>query len=158
MKKREPISQVIDLLDPAGNVIHGMSVETARAIVARGDVDGIGKIDGQFALLGRQCKEVRMARTIGRLMRYFIAKLAEGPALVISDRIDGIYNWLKSAGLADQFHSSYTHMVPAHHMVRISLARIIHRGAHRARRDGIDGKAGESARNPGAGETNTLSE
>ncbi|MEE9296970.1 MAG: asparagine synthase-related protein [Phycisphaerae bacterium] len=121
MTKREPISQVIDLLDPAGNVIHGLSVEAARAIVARGDIDGIGKIDGQFALVGRQGKEVRMARTIGRLMRYFVAKLAEGPALVISDRIDGIYEWLKSAELADQFHPSYTRMVPAHHMVQISL-------------------------------------
>src|SRR4029079_10379334 len=46
---------------------------------------------------------------------------AEGPALVVADRIDSIHAWLKSEGLAAQFHPSYTRMVPAHHVVELQL-------------------------------------
>ncbi len=121
MQTTETISRVIDLMDASRNTIYNMTVEEARAIVTRGDPEGIRGIDGQFALVGRDGKTVRMARTIGRLMRYFIAKLQAGPALVISDRIDDIRSWLQSEGLADQFHASYTRMVPAHHAVEIRL-------------------------------------
>ncbi len=117
----QPISRVIDLLDPTRNVIYGMTTEQALAIVAEGNPDEINNIDGHFALVGHHGKTVRMARTIGRLMRYFIAKRAEGPSLVIADRIDTIHNWLKEEGLADQFHPSYTRMVPAHYLVEIEL-------------------------------------
>ncbi len=117
----QTISRVIDLLDASRNTIYNMTVEEARAIVAAGDPDAIRGIDGQFALVGREGTSVRMARTIGRLMRYFIAKLQAGPALVISDRIDTIRSWLESEGLGDQFHPSYTRMIPAHHAVEIRL-------------------------------------
>jgi asparagine synthase (glutamine-hydrolysing) len=54
-------------------------------------------------------------------MRYFLAKRAEGPALVVSDRIDAIARWLREQGFGDQFHPSYTRMVPAHYVVEIQL-------------------------------------
>jgi asparagine synthase (glutamine-hydrolysing) len=54
-------------------------------------------------------------------MRYFLAKRAEGPALVVAERIDAIHDWLKAEGLAGQFHPSYTRMVPAHYVVEIHL-------------------------------------
>jgi asparagine synthase (glutamine-hydrolysing) len=54
-------------------------------------------------------------------MRYFLAKRHEGPALIVADRIDAIYEQLKRDGLADQFHPSYTRMVPAHYVVEIQL-------------------------------------
>ncbi len=62
-----------------------------------------------------------MARTIGRLMRYFIAKWHDGPILIVADRIDAIRRQLAELGLDGQFHPSYTRMVPAHHVVRIEL-------------------------------------
>src|SRR5205085_8562078 len=64
---------------------------------------------------------VRMARSIGRPLRYFVAKRAEGPALVAAERIDAIHDWLRKEGLADQFHPSYTRMVPAHHITEVAL-------------------------------------
>lgn len=54
-------------------------------------------------------------------MRFFLAKRAEGPCLVIAERIDEIYEFLKSQGLSDQFNPSYTRMVPAHHILELKL-------------------------------------
>ena len=39
----------------------------------------------------------------------------------MADRIDAIYAWLKSEGLHEQFHPSYTRMVPAHYVLEIQL-------------------------------------
>src|SRR5262249_24758548 len=46
---------------------------------------------------------------------------SEGPVLVVANRIDTIYGWLKAEGLDNQFHPSYTRMVPAHYVVEIQL-------------------------------------
>ena len=54
-------------------------------------------------------------------MRYFLAKRQEGPALVVAQRIDTIFEWLKAEALQDQFHPSYTRMVPAHYVVELEL-------------------------------------
>ena len=54
-------------------------------------------------------------------MRYFLAKRHEGPALVVADRIDQIYDWLRSKKFDNQFHPSYTRMVPAHYVVELQL-------------------------------------
>jgi asparagine synthase (glutamine-hydrolysing) len=62
-----------------------------------------------------------MARSLDRPMRYFLAKRQDGPALVVADRIDAIRAWLQGEGLAEQFHPSYTRMVPAHHVVELQL-------------------------------------
>jgi asparagine synthase (glutamine-hydrolysing) len=71
--------------------------------------------------LARDGKNVRMARSLDRPMRYFLAKRAEGPALIVADRIDAIHAQLQREGLADQFHPSYTRMVPAHYLTEIQL-------------------------------------
>jgi asparagine synthase (glutamine-hydrolysing) len=62
-----------------------------------------------------------MARSIGRPIRYFIAKRPSGPELVIAERIDVIFNYLKKEGLDHQFHPSYTRMAPAHYITKIEL-------------------------------------
>jgi len=54
-------------------------------------------------------------------MRYFLAKRQEGPALIVADRIDSIHQKLRAEGLDNQFHPSYTRMVPAHYLVEIQL-------------------------------------
>jgi asparagine synthase (glutamine-hydrolysing) len=115
------VERVVDLLDPAANVLLNMTPAEALACVASGDALRVRQIDGQFALLHRQGQTVRMARSIGRPMRYFLAKRTEGPCLVAAERIDEIHDFLKSEGLAGQFHPSYTRMVPAHHLVELAL-------------------------------------
>jgi asparagine synthase (glutamine-hydrolysing) len=116
-----PISRVIDLTDPVGNRIYNMTVEEARDLVATGDAGAVARIDGEFALIGQRGKSIRMARTIGRLLRYFIAKWTDGPILIVADRIDAIRGQLEALGVSDQFHPSYTRMVPAHWVTRIEL-------------------------------------
>ena len=115
------IERVVDLLDPSLNRIYNMAVDEARRRVLSGKPEAVREIDGSFALLARDGKTVRMARSLDRPMRYFLAKRLEGPALIVADRIDAIYRQLKADGLDNQFHPSYTRMVPAHHVVEIQL-------------------------------------
>jgi asparagine synthase (glutamine-hydrolysing) len=115
------IPRVIDLTDPARNVLYNVSLDEARARVASGDPDAVRAIDGQFALVATSGQLVRMARSISRPLRFFIAKRSEGPCLVAADRIDAIHGWLREQGLDGQFHPSYTRMVPAHHLTEVAL-------------------------------------
>src|SRR6266850_4819854 len=115
------LERVVDLLDPMLNQIQNLTIEEARQRVLEGRPEAVREIDGSFALLARDGKTVRMARSLDRPMRYFLAKRAEGPALIMADRIDTIHNQLKSEGLGDQFHPSYTRMVPAHYVVELQL-------------------------------------
>ncbi len=112
---------VIDLIDSELNQIYNKSVEEARIILLSGDSDQLRSIEGSFALIARQGNRVVMARSLDRPMRYFLAKQEEGPVLVVANRIDTIYEWLKTEGFAAQFHPTYTRMVPAHYAVEIQL-------------------------------------
>ena len=115
------IERLVDLIDPATIRLGNLTVEEARSRVLRGSIESIREIEGSFALVAREGKTVRMARSLDRPMRYFLAKRQEGPALIVADRIDAIYRHLKSEGLDAQFHPSYTRMVPAHHLTEIQL-------------------------------------
>ncbi len=117
----EYIERVVDLIDPATIRIGNMTVDEARARVLRGPAESIREIEGSFALVAREGKTVRMARSMDRPMRYFLAKRSEGPALIVADRIDTIHRHLKVEGLDGQFHPSYTRMVPAHYVTEIQL-------------------------------------
>lgn len=115
------IERVVDLTEPEANQIFNRTTEEARTLLLEHPADAMREIAGSFALLARSGKTVKMARSLDRPMRYFLAKRKEGPALVVASRIDTIYNWLKSEGLEGQFHPSYTRMVPAHYVVEIQL-------------------------------------
>ena len=115
------VNRVTDLTNPEKNVIYNMTHEEAVAIVRSGDAEAVRKIDGQFSLVSVEGKTIRMARSIGRPIRYFIAKRPGGPELVIAERIDTIYDYLKKEGLDHQFHPSYTRMAPAHYITKIEL-------------------------------------
>jgi asparagine synthase (glutamine-hydrolysing) len=115
------VERVIDLTDHDANQIYNFTVEEARALLLNRSAADVYDIQGSFALIARSGKTVRMARSLDRPMRYFLAKRREGPALVVAHRIDVIYNWLKEENLAEQFHPSYTRMVPAHHIVELQL-------------------------------------
>lgn len=115
------INKVVDLTNPAKNTIYNMTHEEAVEAVRSGNVEAIRKIDGQFSLVSVDGRTIRMARSIGRPIRYFIAKRPGGPELVVAERIDTIFDYLKKEGLDHQFHPSYTRMVPAHYITKIEL-------------------------------------
>jgi asparagine synthase (glutamine-hydrolysing) len=115
------IERLVNLIDPAANVILNMTNDEAMQRVGSGDPKRVREIDGQFALVHKSGKIVRLARSIGRPLRYFIAKRNEGPALIVAERIDQIYDFLKGEGLDTQFHPSYTRMAPAHYITEIAL-------------------------------------
>jgi asparagine synthase (glutamine-hydrolysing) len=121
MMQHEYIERVVDLTEPEANQLYGVSVEEAREIVLNGSADSVGRIAGSFALVARAGKTVRMARSLDRPLRYFLAKRQAGPVLIVAARIDAIYNWLNAEGLEAQFHPSYTRMVPAHYVVALQL-------------------------------------
>jgi asparagine synthase (glutamine-hydrolysing) len=115
------VERVVDLTDPNANQLFNLTVDAAREILLNAPAHRVNEISGSFALVARRNKTVKMARSLDRPLRYFLAKRQEGPVLIVAHRIDTIYNWLKSEDLANQFHPSYTRMVPAHHVVEIQL-------------------------------------
>jgi asparagine synthase (glutamine-hydrolysing) len=119
-----PVSRVVDLLDPSLNRIGSMDIEEARRRVLSGDPAAVRAIDGSFALVAVDpvdSTKIRLARSMDRPMRYFLAKRREGPALFVADRIDALRDGLAAEGLDGQFHPSYTRMVPAHYVVDLAL-------------------------------------
>jgi asparagine synthase (glutamine-hydrolysing) len=78
-------------------------------------------IDGSFALIAQDGERILLARSLDRPLRYFLAKSADGPVLIVADRVDEIARELARHGWGDQFHPSYTRMVPAHHVTTLRL-------------------------------------
>lgn len=115
------IERLVDLIDPTANVLLNMTNEQAAAAVASGDPERVRAIDGQFAIIQKEGNIVRLARSIGRPMRYFLAKQVAGPCLIVAERMEEIRQQLDRDGLGDQFHPSYTRMVPAHYVVELLL-------------------------------------
>lgn len=115
------IEQVIDLLDKGINRLYNTTAEQARQWINDEETAKVRSIEGSFALIARKGKSVRIARSLDRPVRYFLAKKADGPVLIVAERIDAIHQWLVEAGLADQFHPAYTRMVPAHYIAHLEL-------------------------------------
>ena len=115
------VSRVIDLLDPGLNHIYNMDLDEARRRVLTGDPAAVRAIDGSFALVVSEGTTVRLARSMDRPLRYFLAKRQAGPALFVADRIDTLHKALEDEGLGGQFHPSYTRMVPAHYVADLAL-------------------------------------
>lgn len=115
------LNDFVNLLDPEQNQIFNMSQEEAENIVATGDPEKVRTIDGNFAIVTKKDRQVYMARSIGRPMRYFMAKQVAGPLLIVADRIDDIFEYLKGIELHHQFRPDYTRMVPAHYVTRLDV-------------------------------------
>jgi len=115
------VERVVNLINPETNQIYNLKVDEASKLLFDKPCVAVREIQGSFALLAQSGKTVRMARSLDRPMRYFLAKRQSGPVLIVADRIDTIFDWLKSEGLEGQFHPSYTRMVPAHHVVELQL-------------------------------------
>ena len=115
------VENFVNLLDYNQNIIFNMTPEEVKEAIISGDAERVRKIEGQFAIVEKVGQQVFMARSIGRPMRYFLAKQTSGPLLIVSERMDEIYEFLKSKNLHSQFHPSYTRMVPAHFVVRLEV-------------------------------------
>lgn len=115
------VEKLVNLIDPAKNILLNCTIDEAESRVGNNDVEGVRAIDGQFALVQKKGNLVRMARSLGRPMRYFLAKQVSGPLLIIAERIDEIAEFLKTNEMDNQFHPSYTRMVPAHYITELAL-------------------------------------
>jgi len=121
MSKQLPVSRVVNLISGASQRLWSIDESEARRQLVAGDAGAVLAIDGSFALVAQDGERVVLARSLDRPMRYFLAKSAAGPVLIVAERIDEIAAELGRRGWADQFHPSYSRMVPAHHVTTLRL-------------------------------------
>ena len=115
----EGVDRLVDLVGTRSTGLTGASEAQVAEWTARCDGDSLAQTDGHFAAVGRDGKTVRLARTIGIPLRYFVAKMYHGPFLVVADRMDRIFAWCQEQRIAWQFEPAYTRMVPAHYLVEL---------------------------------------
>jgi len=115
------VARLLNLIPDEEQELRGLTAEEARNRLLANDRDDALGIEGSYALVARDGERVRMVRSLDRPLRYFLAKEAAGPMLIVADRIDAILATLEAEGLDDQFHPTYTRMVPAHHVTEIRL-------------------------------------
>jgi len=121
MNQHTPVSRVINLISSESQRLWSIDESEARRRLLAGEADAVLDIDGSFALVAQDGERIVLARSLDRPMRYFLAKSTDGPVLIVADRIDEIAAELGRHGWSDQFHSSYTRMVPAHHVTTLRL-------------------------------------
>jgi asparagine synthase (glutamine-hydrolysing) len=115
------IARLINLIRPESQRLWSMSEPEARARLLNADPTAVLDIGGSFALVAQDGERVLLARSLDRPLRYFLAKAIEGPALIVAERIDEIGAELARHGWSDQFHPTYSRMVPAHHVTTLRL-------------------------------------
>ena len=121
MNQHLPISRVINLIPEESQRLWSVDESEARRWLLAGDTDAVLGIAGSFALIAQEGERVVLARSLDRPLRYFLAKSADGPVLIVAERIDEIAAELARHGWAGQFHPSYSRMVPAHHITTLRL-------------------------------------
>jgi asparagine synthase (glutamine-hydrolysing) len=121
MNKKLPVSRVINLVSTESQRLWEIDESEARCRLLASDPGGVLDIAGSFALVAQEGERVVLARSLDRPLRYFLAKATDGPVLIVADRIDHIAQELARHGWSDQFHPSYTRMVPAHHVTTLRL-------------------------------------
>jgi asparagine synthase (glutamine-hydrolysing) len=115
----EGVDRLIDLTGPRATALSGATEGELLAAVGRCDTAALSATDGHFAVTSRDGKTVRLARTIGIPLRYFVAKMYHGPFLVVAERMDQIFAWCREQRIAWQFDPAYSRMVPAHYIVEL---------------------------------------
>lgn len=115
------IAAVVNLIPDRSQHFWSGDIDAARRSLLAADPAGVLAIHGSFALAAQEGERVVLARSLERPLRYFLAKAADGPVLIVAERIDEIAAELGRRGWGDQFHPSYTRMVPAHHVTTLRL-------------------------------------
>jgi len=117
----KPIARVINLIPDGAQHFWSGDLASAQQALLAADPRAVLEINGSFALVAQDGERVLLARSLERPLRYFLAKAADGPVLIVAERIDEIAAELGRRGWADQFHPSYTRMAPAHHVTTLRL-------------------------------------
>jgi len=115
------IAEVVNLIPDNSQHLWSGDVAAARRALLAADPRAVLSINGSFALVAQEGERVVLARSLERPLRYFLAKAADGPVLIVAERIDEIAAELTRRGWSDQFHPSYTRMAPAHHVTTLRL-------------------------------------
>jgi asparagine synthase (glutamine-hydrolysing) len=115
----EGVERLIDLTGFQASADVADARETVLRAIGTCDTTALAATGGQFAGTVRDGQTVRLARTIGVPLRYFVAKMYHGPFLVVADRIDRIFDWCQSQRIGWQFEPAYTRMIPAHYLVEL---------------------------------------
>jgi len=121
MNQHAYVSKIINLIPPESQRLWSVDESEARRRILASNMSAVLEIDGSFALVAQDGERVVLARSLDRPMRYFLAKATDGPVLIVAERIDVIAAELAKRGWSDQFHPSYTRMVPAHHVTNLRL-------------------------------------
>jgi asparagine synthase (glutamine-hydrolysing) len=121
MSQPRPIARVVNLIPPGSQQLWSATEDEARRRLLATDAAAVLEIGGSFALVVVEDERVVLARSLDRPLRYFLAKAADGPVLIVAERIDEIAAELSRRGWAGQFHPTYTRMVPAHHVTTLRL-------------------------------------
>ncbi len=127
MNQPRPIARVVNLIPPESQQLWSATEDEARQRLLATDAAAVLEIDGSFALVAQDPQNLNdgervvLARSLDRPLRYFLAKAADGPVLIVAERIDEIAAELGRRGWAGQFHPTYTRMVPAHHVTTLRL-------------------------------------
>ena len=121
MNHHLPVSRVVYLIAKESQRLWAVDESEAQCRLLASDMGAVLDIGGSFALLAQDGERIVLARSLDRPMRYFLAKSADGPVLVVAERIDEIAAELGRRGWAAQFHPSYSRMVPAHHVTTLRL-------------------------------------
>ena len=115
------VAQVVNLIPDTAQQLWSGDLAAARRALLAADPADVLAIQGSFALVAQAEERVVLARSLDRPLRYFLAKAADGPVLIVAERIDEIAAELGRRGWSDQFHPSYTRMAPAHHVTTLRL-------------------------------------
>jgi asparagine synthase (glutamine-hydrolysing) len=115
----EGVERLIDLTGFQASPDIAPQREPLMAAIRAGDIARLSSTGGHFAGAARDGQTVRLARTVGVPLRYFVAKMYHGPFLVVADRIDRIFDWCQRQRIGWQFEPAYTRMIPAHYLVEI---------------------------------------
>ena len=113
------VERLICKVDFRHSGLTGASPEETQLAIHSADVTTLENTDGHFAGVARDGQTVRLARTIGIPLRYFVAKMFHGPMLIVADRIDTLFDWCQENRIGWQFDPMYARMVPAHYLVEI---------------------------------------
>jgi len=116
---RMGVERLVDCVGPRAAGLTGASLSEVASAVQAGDTAPLAATGGHFAVTAREGQTVRLARTIGIPLRYFVAKRFHGPFLIAADRIDRLYDYCVAQKIGWQFDPLYTRMVPAHTLVEI---------------------------------------
>ncbi len=113
------VERLLDLVGPQHSARTPELATDVTNAVRTGNITALDGIPGHFAAAARDGQTVRLARTMAFPLRYFVAKMFHGPFLIVSDRIDSLFEWCQQEKIGWQFDPVYTRMVPAHYLIEV---------------------------------------